>query len=83
MGKLSKREVKEQEELFKLLEKVNLSEDEVWNIYENINIGYISNVSTANAYFTPVYFANDLALFTNRTGNVVDIAAGIGCPAAP
>lgn len=78
--KLSKPELKLQKEVFSLIEsKEHFTYDELDYIYENFNPGYISDVTTHSAYFTPLDMAYDFALFAGRFGVMVDMCAGIGC----
>jgi predicted RNA methylase len=77
MSKLTKKEFKEQEEIFKLLEKDSLTEDEKIHVYENINPGFIDNLQ-AGVYFTPFDYALDFALMSYKENSIVDCCAGIG-----
>jgi len=77
MAKLSKAEFKQQEQIFQLLQKDKLTEQEVWSIYQDINPGFIDNLQKG-VYFTPIELAADFALMSYRYGNVVDVCAGIG-----
>lgn len=81
--KLSRAEVKEQKELFEQIETaiqndIPLTPDEIENIYEKINIGYIGDVTINSAYFTPLDMAMDAVYFTHCKGVTVDMCAGVG-----
>ncbi len=77
--KLSKVELKEQKEIKALIDnEKKLSLEELEKIYENFNPGYISDVTSHSAYFTPLDMAYDFALFAGRSGVCVDMCAGIG-----
>ena len=77
--KLSKQEIKLQKEVKALIDSdKKLHEDDLEYIYENFNPGFISDVTTHSAYFTPLDMAYDFALFAGRHGVCVDMCAGIG-----
>ncbi len=76
--KIPKRELKRQNELLELLKKESLTREEIEIIYEEFNPGMISEVGSAGAFFTPLGLARDCALFTPRSGHIVDVCAGIG-----
>ena len=78
--KLSKPELKLQKEVFQLIENNNtFTFEQLEYIYENFNPGYISDVITHSAYFTPLDMAYDFAKLSVRHGVIVDMCAGIGC----
>jgi predicted RNA methylase len=77
--KLSKRELKEQTEIYEFIKsKEKFTYEELERIYETLNPGFISDVTSHSAYFTPLDLAYDFALFGGRHGIVVDMCAGIG-----
>lgn len=78
MGKLSKREIKRQQEVQTVLQKEHLTIDEIEYIYENYDPGYDTNVSEKGIYFTPLDLAQDFALFAPKHGHIVDLCGGIG-----
>lgn len=77
--KLSKQVVKEQKQIYELIQsKDTFTYDELEMIYEKFNEGYLQDVTSHSAYFTPLDLAYDFALFAGRYGTVVDMCAGIG-----
>lgn len=79
MGKLSKRELKEQKDIFNnLLKKDILTPDEIEYIYDNLNPLMIDNCSERGVFFTPTDLCRDVATFFPKHGHIVDICGGIG-----
>ena len=77
--KLSKQQVKEQKQIYDLIQsKDKFTFEELELIYEKFNEGYLQDVTSNSAYFTPLDLAYDFALFAGRHGIVVDMCAGIG-----
>jgi predicted RNA methylase len=78
--KLSKRELKEQRELYnQLLTGTTFSSDFIDKVYEELNPAICGdNISENGTYWTPDGLAGDLSLFCNIGGHIVDICAGIG-----
>lgn len=76
--KLSKAEIKICDEVFKRIEKEKLTFEDKEYIYENFNAGFLGDVTTNSAYFTPLDMAYDFGLFCYRSGVMVDMCAGIG-----
>lgn len=77
--KLSKKDVKEQKQIYELIQsKDQFTYEELEMIYERFNEGYLQDVTSHSAYFTPLDLAYDFALFAGRHGIVVDMCAGIG-----
>jgi predicted RNA methylase len=76
--KLSRREVKEQQTLLELLKKEKLSEEEIDNIYTEINPGILGDVTANGAFFTPYGLAQDVAVMNHARGHVLDLCGGIG-----
>lgn len=83
MGRLSKREVKEQRDLLNLA-LTGLStqwyerQEQVDRIYSGIHPGSFDNQTENGAFYTPYGLAQDCAIFTHRSGHIVDVCAGIG-----
>ena len=79
MGKLSKRDLKEQKKIQDLLNsKDKFTDDELELIYTEFNEAVIGDVTQNSAYFTPLGLAYDFALMVPTHGVVVDLCAGIG-----
>lgn len=76
--KLTKAEIKIQKQVFELLKKDNLTNEEIDWIYENINAGYISDVTTHSFYQTPLNLSYDAVLMWPTHGVLIDMAAGFG-----
>jgi hypothetical protein len=76
--KLSKREKKKNDEVLKLLEKEQLTHDEKCKVYEELNEGYLGDVTANSAFFTGLDLALDFALMAPVYGTVVDLCAGFG-----
>ena len=77
--KLSKQQVKEQKQIYDLIQSNDrFTDDELEMIYEKFNEGYLQDVTSSSAYFTPLDLAYDFALMAGRYGVVVDMCAGIG-----
>lgn len=83
MSRLSKREIKEQRDLLNLA-LTGLSstwyerEEQVDRIYENFHPSMIDNQTENGAFYTPYGLAQDVAVFSDRSGHIVDVCAGIG-----
>ena len=76
--KLTKSQIKKQDECMSILKKDVLSEDEKIFILENYDEGAYSINSKYGAFFTPIGLARDFSI--EITGNkIVDLCAGIGC----
>lgn len=84
MGRLSKREIKEQRSLYNeiltgltghpydVAERIDF-------IYENFNPAIAgNNITEGGVFFTPYGLAQDNAVFSPRSGHIVDVCAGIG-----
>lgn len=81
MGRISKRELKLQEEVLAILQKDVLSYEEKVFVLKNFNEAMISEISHAGAFFTPYDLANDFVLdipVGHNTTRVLDMCAGIG-----
>lgn len=76
--KLSKAQIKAQQECEDLLKKERLTEDEKLFVYENWNEGATNINSTAGAFFTPVGLAKDFSICIPENSEVIDLCAGIG-----
>lgn len=78
MARLSKPEVKVQEQIERLLEKDILTFDDKHFILENFNPAYFSEVTRPGAFFTPMGLARDFSFETRSAKNIIDLCAGIG-----
>jgi len=79
MGKLSKREIKEQKAIKDLLDsKDKFNHEETELIYQKFNEAVLGDVTSNSAYFTPLDLAYDFALMSPIYGVAVDMCAGIG-----
>ena len=76
--KLSKAEIKKNKAVLELLEKTELTFDEKCKVYEDLNEGYLGDVTTNSAYFTGLDLALDFALMSPTHGTIVDLCAGFG-----
>lgn len=77
MAKLTKLENRNHLKAVEILEKENLTEDDVSFVYNNWHEGAESNNSLNGAFFTPLDLAFDFALDVG--GNkIIDLCAGIG-----
>lgn len=77
--KLTKKEVKEQQEILALIRSdKNLIGSEIDFIYENFNPGAIGDVSANGAFFTPYGLAQDVAVMVQARGHVLDLCGGVG-----
>jgi len=84
MSRLSKREVKEQRDLYNLI-FTGLTACTQWErderiekIYENFHPSLIDNQTENGAFYSPYGLAQDVAVFSNRSGHIIDVCAGIG-----
>lgn len=83
MSRLTKREIKDQRDLYNLAISGLSSqwwerEEQVDKIYENFHPSIIDNQTENGAFYTPYGLAQDCAVFTHRHGHIVDVCAGIG-----
>lgn len=80
--RLSKRELKKQKEIQKLLDKDALTECEVERIYKEFDEAGVTNINDNAAFFTPLDLAYDFVLETGLDSTsdciVLDLCAGIG-----
>lgn len=77
--KIPKRELKFQRDLYnKVLTGTTLSEDLIDEVYEKLNPAICDNISEGGVYWTPYGLAQDLAVFSHRSGHVLDLCSGIG-----
>ena len=77
--KLTKQETKIQAELLNIINAdKELTNDDRWMIYEEFHPGSIGNITVSAAFFTPIYLAQDVALFTPKYEHMIDCCAGIG-----
>lgn len=77
--KLSKRDLKEQQSIYDLIQsKDKFSFEELERIYTDFNEGFLQDVTANSVYFTPLDMAYDFALMAQGFGVVVDMCAGIG-----
>lgn len=85
MSRLSKREIKEQRDLMNLIatglttnDYQYIIDERIDYIYENFHPSMIDNQTENGAFYTPYGLAQDVAVFSNRSGHIVDVCAGIG-----
>ena len=80
MGKLSKRELKGQKEIFELLNsKDKLTFEETERFYTEANEAFITDITENSQYFTGLELAYDFALMSIwKEGVIVDMCAGWG-----
>lgn len=83
--KIPKRELKYQRELLnKIQTGTTLQEDFIDLVYggddnlDGLNPAMLDNLSEGGVYWTPYYLGQDLAVFSPRSGHIVDMCAGIG-----
>lgn len=84
MSRLSKRDIKSQRDLMNLI-ATGLTNCDSWVrderidfIYENFHPSMIDNQTENGAFYTPYGLAQDVAVFSNRSGHIIDVCAGIG-----
>lgn len=85
MSRLSKREIKQQRDLMNLIasglttnDYQYIIDERIEYIYENFHPSMIDNQTENGAFYTPYGLAQDVAVFSNRSGHIVDVCAGIG-----
>lgn len=76
--KLTKAQIKIQNECEEILQKDKLTYNDKWFIIENWHEGASNNNAQAGAFFTPVGMARDFSIELYESATTIDLCAGIG-----